>query len=336
MADQDFAPADTHLIDSLPAATVERFRRRLDQLVPNQRRLAVAVSGGPDSLALLLLAAAARPGEIIAATVDHGLRDGSRAEAEMVAALCQRIGVPHEILTATWKEEPTTAIQERARIMRYRLLAGWAKRHAINVLLSAHHADDQAETFLMRLVRGSGVRGLSAMRPVRRFPGLGIAVVRPLLGWRRSELAEVLAAAGVTAAADPSNDDEQFERVRMRKALGTGDWANPVAIARSAGNLAQADEALRWATTREWKESVKTGPDGIVYTPGQAPTEIRRRIARRAVLTLAAEASGRDLRGPELDRLVVALASGRKATLRGVLCSGGSTWRFSRAPERRG
>src|SRR3954453_2283282 len=102
-------------------ALIERFSADLDALLAPSERLGVAVSGGPDSLALLLLAAAARPGLIEAATVDHALRPESRAEAEMVAALCKRIGVPHEILTVEWEHKPETALQERARLHRYRL-----------------------------------------------------------------------------------------------------------------------------------------------------------------------------------------------------------------------
>src|SRR6185503_15845635 len=106
-------------------ALLERFRVDLDALSDPAQRLGIAVSGGPDSLALLLLAAAARPGAIEAATIDHGLRPDSRAEADMVAAVCARLGVPHAILTADWAEPPATAVQERARDMRYRLLADW-------------------------------------------------------------------------------------------------------------------------------------------------------------------------------------------------------------------
>ena len=101
--------------------------RDLDALIAPGARIGIAVSGGPDSLALLLLAAAARPGRVEAATVDHALRPESRAEAEMVAAICERLGVPHAILTADWDEKPETAIQERARGERYRLLGDWAR-----------------------------------------------------------------------------------------------------------------------------------------------------------------------------------------------------------------
>jgi tRNA(Ile)-lysidine synthase len=315
---------------------IDRFRRQLDQLVNPGSLIGVAVSGGPDSLALLLLAVAARPGQVEAATVDHALRPEARKEAEMVAGLCEQLGVPHAILTAKWAEKPETAIQERARAARYRLLGEWARERGIPALVTAHHVDDQAETFIMRLARGAGVRGLSGMRRLANAPGTNICLVRPLLGWRRSELERLCTDAGLTPAADPSNEDEQFERVRVRKALAGADWLDAKSVALSADNLAQADAALRWATIQEWDRAVTNGGGAFVYRPGNAPREIRRRIAHRAVLRLASEGGGAELRGPELDRLLAILASGRKTTLRGVLCSGGQEWRFTKAPPRRG
>src|SRR3954453_16959972 len=146
-------------------ALVDRFRKSLDPLLAPDERIGIAVSGGPDSLALLLLAASARPGKIEAATVDHTLREASRGEAEMVARVCAKLNVPHAILTAEWEQKPTTAIQERARNERYRLLARWAEDQGLVAIATAHHADDQAETLVMRLARGAGVRGLAGMKP---------------------------------------------------------------------------------------------------------------------------------------------------------------------------
>jgi tRNA(Ile)-lysidine synthase len=314
---------------------VERVRRELDALVRPEATIGVAVSGGPDSLALLILAAAARPLQVEAATVDHALRPESRAEAEMVAAVCERLGVPHAILTATWKEKPETAIQERARLMRYRLLWQWASERDLTALLTAHHLEDQAETFLMRLARGAGVKGLAGMRRISWSPAGEIPVLRPLLGWSHAELEGVCANSGIDPVQDPSNEDEQFERVRVRKALAGADWLNPAAIAESAGHLAEADGALHWATDLEWNRAVKESGDEILYTPTDAPREIRRRIIRRTILKLATEGGGAEPRGRELDQLLAAMASGKRATLRGVLCVGGKEWQFTRAPERR-
>lgn len=314
---------------------LDRFKVDLDALVPPQARIGVAVSGGPDSLALLILAAEARPLQVEAATVDHCLRPESRAEAEMVGELCERLGVPHVVVTAAWDEKPTSGIQERARIERYRLLGQWARERHIGALLTAHHLDDQAETLLMRLARGAGVTGLAGMRRLSRSPGGPITVVRPLLAWRHSELEAVCEAAGILPVQDPSNYDEQFERVRIRRALAETEWLDPAAVAQSAAHLAEADGALHWAATIEWQRSVRAAEGQIVYRPTGAPREIRRRIIRRAILALATEGREMELRGRELDQVLAALVSGRKATLRGVLCVGGSEWRFMRAPARR-
>jgi tRNA(Ile)-lysidine synthase len=292
------------------------------------------VSGGPDSLALLLLAAEARPLMVEAATIDHALRPESRAEAEMVAQLCERIGVPHRILEAAWPEKPQSAIQEQARAVRYTLLSDWARERGLAAIVTAHHLDDQAETLLMRLARGAGVKGLAGMRRVARPPG-GMTVLRPLLGWRHSELVAVCSAAGVQPVEDPSNEDEQFERVRVRKALVEARWLDAGAVARSARHLAEADAALHWATSLEWQRGVSQAGGEIVYKPADAPREIRRRILRRVILALATEGGGAELRGRELDLVLAALVTGRRATIRGVLCVGGPEWRFSRAPARR-
>ncbi len=316
------------------AGPIDRFRRDLDALAAPGATLGLAVSGGPDSLALLLLAAEARPLQVEAATIDHGLRPESRDEAERVAQLCDRLGVAHRTLTADWPEKPQTAIQEQARTMRYGLLRDWARERALAALVTAHHMDDQAETFLMRLARGAGVKGLSAMRRIARPPG-GTPILRPLLGWRHSELVAVCAAAGVEPVHDPSNEDDRFERVRVRKALAESEWLEAAAVARSAAHLADADAALHWAASIEWQRGVTQAAGQLTYKPTDAPREIRRRIIRRAILALATEGGGAEPRGRELDQILAELVAGRTATLRGVLCVGGPEWRFARAPTRR-
>jgi tRNA(Ile)-lysidine synthase len=313
-------------------ALLVRFSGELDSLVAADLKLGIAVSGGPDSVALLLLTAAARPGKIEAATVDHVLRPESRAEAEMVANICKQFGIPHAILTAEWEQKPESALQERARTERYRLLGLWAKERGISALLTAHHADDQVETLVMRLNRGSGVRGLAGMRAARRLGD--IHLVRPLLSWRRSELECICQAAGIQSVCDPSNENESFERVRVRKALADADWLDTDSIVRSAANLAEAEEAIEWAVDAEWRRSVEESNGEIHYRTNDAPTEIKRRIAGRAIVRLATEGEA-ELRGPEIDRLREALRAGRTVTIRGVLCSGGEAWRFTKAPARR-
>lgn len=317
----------------MEAAVLNRFRADLDALVSRQARLGVAVSGGPDSLALLLLAAAARPGQVEAATIDHGLRQESRDEAQMVAQVCERLDVRHAILTARWSERPETAIQERARKERYLLLGYWAEERGLDALVTAHHAEDQAETVMMRLARGAGIRGLAGIRPRSVSPGAHVRLVRPLLGWRRSELDQVCIAAGVSPVADPSNKDERFERVRVRRSLAALDWLDAGAVAQSATILADADAALDWAMREEWDRSVHEKRGSIIYRLSDVPAEIVRRIVARAIRRLATEGD-REPRGPELTRLVAALSAGETATLRGVQCRGGPEWHFIPSPNR--
>lgn len=314
---------------------LERFRADLDALIEPGTPFGVAVSGGPDSLALLLLAAEARPREIAAATVDHGLRPESRDEADAVADLCETLGVPHAVLAIEWDVLPGSAIQEKAREVRYGALAGWMEECSLEAVATAHHLDDQAETLVMRLNRGAGVRGLSAMRPLASVPGHpDLRLVRPLLRWRQSDLAAVCAAASVKPFADPSNFDTRHERVRIRQGLADADWLDPEAFARSASNLADADDAVEWAAAMEWTRFAKFNEDEIVYRPSNTPAEIVRRIVARAIEQLGTEGELGDLRGRELDRLIAELESGRTATLRGVRCKGGPQWQFTRAKPR--
>lgn len=329
------ASKDAAATVAAPAAeAVERFRASLDPIAAPGRTVGLAVSGGPDSLALLLLAAAARPGGVEAATVDHGLRADSAAEAALVAEYCAKLGVPHQILTVEWAEKPETGLQERARGKRYALLGEWAAKRELAALVTAHHLDDQAETALMRLMRGAGVRGLSAMRRLGRAPVGRVPLARPLLGWRRSELEQICSDAGLAPVQDPSNTDDQFERARVRAALAEADWLDPAAIAASAGHLGEADAALGWATAMVWRSAVRRKDAQLLFRPKGIPRELRRRVVARAVARLASEGAAGPLRGRELDRLLAELAAGRKATLRGVLCIGGEQWRFGRAPAR--
>jgi tRNA(Ile)-lysidine synthase len=285
---------------------------------------------------MLLLAARARPGDLEVATVDHGLRSEAAAEAEMVARLCETLKVPHSTLSVQWETKPQSSLQERARNERYRLLGDWAQVRGLAAIAAAHHLDDQAETLLMRLNRGAGTRGLGAMREDSPLPVAGSAVrlIRPLLTWRRTELENVCRSAGVEGAQDTSNTDERFERVRVRNALREADWLDVEAVGRSASHLAAADEALDWATDKEWQSQVIEAGASISYKP-EAPHEIRRRIVSRAVISLATEGAGDVLRGRELDHLIEVLRDGGTATLRGVLCSGGYEWGFKPAPSRR-
>ena len=184
--------------------------------------LAIAVSGGADSLALTLLAdrwARRRDGAVWGVTVDHGLRPESAAEAQTVARWLAARAIPHAILTWTG-DKPASGIQAAAREARYRLLTAWCREHHILHLLTAHHREDQAETHLIRRRAGSGPDGLAAMSAVRELPGCRL--VRPLLAVPRARLAAFLAAEGQPFIDDSSNRNPAFERVRLRIAAAVG------------------------------------------------------------------------------------------------------------------
>ncbi len=191
----------------------------LDRLVPDGTA-GVAVSGGGDSTALLIIAARwadERGRAIAAATVDHGLRAESAAEADGVAALCARLGIPHQILRAGNLRDAGGNLSAAAREARFSLLGDWARAQGLSAVLLGHTMDDQAETVLMRLARGSGAEGLSAMQAALRRDRM--LWLRPLLGIRREALRAVLRAAGVGWVEDPTNEDTKYDRVKARRAL---------------------------------------------------------------------------------------------------------------------
>ncbi|MBA4163495.1 MAG: tRNA lysidine(34) synthetase TilS [Erythrobacter sp.] len=284
------------------------------------------MSGGPDSLALLLLAQAARPGLVEAATVDHGLRAESADEAQMVARLCRDLGIAHAILPV---KVGRGNLQAEARAARYRALDEWMEARRLELLATAHHADDQAETLLMRLNRGSGLSGLAGARASGNVPDSRRRLVRPLLAWRKHELCELVRVAGAIPVSDPSNADEDFDRVRIRNALAQADWLDPVAIAQSAAHLADAAEALDWCIEREWQRGVSECGGGLLYRP-DAPRAVRLGVLVRAIGVL-----GQQPRGGAAARLLDQLERGDGGNLGLVLvtCEEGG-WMLRREPPR--
>lgn len=300
---------------------------QLDRLVPDGK-LGLAVSGGPDSLALLLLAAEARPGRVRAATVDHGLRSEAAEEALATGRICAQLGVPHDVLRVTVSK--SASIQAQARAARYQALGEWAEHHGLTAVATAHHADDQAETLLMRLMRGSGIGGLVGIRAQRPLRG-SVLLVRPLLGIRKSDLVAVVSAAGLDAADDPSNRDPRHDRTAVRALLAERPELDPERLARSAAALADAEEALRTFADLECARGVTIDGSGFIYHP-QAPREIRRRVARKLIARLASQA---EVRGPDLERLLDRLEVGGGGTLAGVnVRAEDGGWRFAPAPQR--
>lgn len=317
------------------AGDLDRFRTDLDRLAPGAGIIALAVSGGPDSMALLALAHAARPDSVIVATVDHRLRSTSGEEAAMVARYCAALGLPHATLVP---EKPIAgaSIQALAREARYALLADCARARGAHALATAHHADDQAETFLMRAARGSGVSGLAGVRP--RAEIAGMPVVRPLLGWRRTELRQIASRAGAPFVDDPSNQDTRYDRVRFRALLADAPALDPAALAQSAAALAEAEQALSFAVDRLWSERAN-GDVTLRLDVGGLPRELRRRLVRRAIgLVRTHHAIALPPWGDasNVEPLLDSLAAGKRATQAGVMLTPrGDIWKIEKAPSRR-
>jgi tRNA(Ile)-lysidine synthase len=323
---------ERRIIDRTPdPALTARFAADLRPLWPEGQggdvRLGLAVSGGPDSLALLLLAAAALPGRVEAASVDHGLRAASSDETAMVAALCADLLIPHETLPVA---VAPGNLQDRARGARYAALSDWCGRRGLAALATGHQLDDQAETLVMRLNRGSGLAGLAGVRARGSVAASKLPVLRPLLGWRRAELAAVVAGAGLAPAQDPSNEDERFDRVRIRHALAAAEWLDPIGLATSAARLGQAESYLAEQIATAWEARVSRDKETFVFTPGPSDYEALE-IARRIVAAMGAA----PVRS-EVAALVARLRRGENASLGGVLVRViNARWVFACEPARR-
>ena len=308
------------------------------------KRLLLAVSGGPDSMALMQLAAhwgGAPP--LSVATVDHGFRAAAAQEARHVAAAAARVDLPHA--TLVWAgPKPDTRVQERARTARYRLLLEHALAIGADHVVTAHHADDQAETILFRLARGSGIAGLAGMRATRPLGPL--TLVRPLLGLTKAELAAVCTTANLDAVHDPSNDNPAFARVRLRglaptlAALGL----DRDAVLRLGRRLARADDALQHAAETALRDlpALRTTDTFTVDACSFAalPDEIRLRVLEREIARVGDTTR---IRLERLERLAAGLVAADgtsrpfSATLAGALVRHDGRTRLivRRAPERR-
>jgi tRNA(Ile)-lysidine synthase len=296
--------------------------------------LVLAVSGGPDSTALMMLAARwrralkAKPA-LVAVTINHGLRKESKAEAAQVARLARKLGLTHR--TLRWRgAKPKTGLPQAARLARYALLAQAAKAAGAAHVLTAHTMDDQAETVLMRMSRGSGLTGLTAMSRYALLPVQGserIRLVRPLLDVSKARLIATLRAARISFAEDPSNRDPRFTRARYRALMPAlaGEGLDARRLALLARRLKRADQALEAAVDRAETELGVSPP-----APGAAafaapdfallPAEIGLRLIGRAVSRAGTE-------GPvELAKLEALLAE-----LRGAQKAGAARFRRSLA-----
>lgn len=293
--------------------------------LPNPpKRIGVAVSGGSDSLSLLILLHAWRDQggpEVFAITVDHGLRSEAAAEAAYVAEICDTRAIPHEIRRwQGWNGQGN--LQAQARLARYGLIADWAKDRQVDKVALGHTADDQAETFLMRLSREAGVDGLSAMASQRQHEG--VEFVRPALKITREELRENLRQENVDWIEDPSNDDEAFDRVRARKALGelAALGISIQTLSAVAHNMADVRRTLYWYAFLAARNFVtfQTG-DLVIERKGfrTLQLEIGRRLMQQALRWV----SGAEYvpRGRAIDLLLESIRGGTDMTLQGCFIS---------------
>jgi len=326
-----------HDIDALLGALLKPFRH-----------VVLAVSGGSDSMALMLLAArwvasGKSPAGVVlsVATVDHGLRAGSAREAEWVADRAKALGFQHT--TLVWGgDKPGSALQARAREARYALLVAHARVAVPAAVVTAHTADDQAETLIMRLGRGSGLDGLAGMAPSRPLlPDGSVGLVRPLLKLSKGLLAHVVKQAGGAWLDDPSNERLDFERVRLRAAhdhLSALGLTNDK-LALSASRLTRAREVLERTTEARLAALVDVHDGSFASLERKAwerePEDIRVRLLARLLTAFGGLAKPAQL--SQIEALVATLAEGRPLaqTLGGCIVSQGrTTLRLYREPTR--
>lgn len=320
--------------NALDAGVAARFARDLTALFDVEKgRLLVAVSGGGDSIALMLLAQAVLGERCVAATVDHGLRAASSGEAAFVGSIAGRRGIAHTVLRGEMPARAgrTANLAARARAFRYALLEAERVRVRADAIATAHHADDQLETMVMRLNRGAGVAGLAGVR------ARGGRIVRPLLGWRRTELAAIVRGAGIEPIEDPSNIDDRFDRARLRKVLADVGALDTEHWAASARALGDAEDAIGWMAERLGGERIAVIGGRVELLADDLPFELQRRLVERA---LRGVEPGIDPRGDALARMAVALRDGRAAMLGNVRAAvtrreGRTIWTFVAAPPRR-
>lgn len=260
-------------------------------------RVLLAVSGGPDSTALMVLAARWRDGKknapvLAAATVDHGLRKESKAEAASVAKLAKKLKISHHILS--WRgKKPKSGLQEAARAARYGLLLSLAREIEADAIVTAHTRDDQAETMLHRIGRGSGVTGLSGIRP--KSEREGIAILRPLLGVPKARCEATLSKENIAYAADPTNNDLKYLRPRLRALapLLAKEGIDAARLAQLASRVARAEGAIETAVAEALARTrVRADENLIEYdvrTLFVLPDEIALRLIGRAVNRLGHE-----------------------------------------------
>lgn len=307
-----------------PAADVDaQIHAALDRLAGDMPALGLAVSGGGDSVALMHVAVNwARGRRLMVATVDHGLRAGSAAEAKAVARMARNLGLPH--VTLLWRRDTDIGnLMAQARDARLRLLSGWARRNDLPAVALGHTADDLAETLMMRLARGSGIDGLSAMAEWR--DAFDMRWLRPMLGTGREDLRHWLRVRDIAWFDDPTNDNADFDRVRARKAIAAL-GLDVASLARSAGHISEARDALRSYAAQVAAEA-EADRGSLVLPQGplrDAPAEIRRRILVAACRWV----TGSDYppRRVTMVHALKAMMSQGRVTLDGAMISAAGGW----------
>lgn len=283
--------------------------------------VAVAVSGGADSLALTLLLhdwIGAVGGRLTALTVDHGLRPESAAEAAAVKRMLGAHGIAHR--TLRWRRVETSGnLQAAARAARYALLTAWCRASGVLHLATAHHLEDQAETFLLRLSHGSGLDGLAGMTPVTERRD--VRILRPLLSVGRGRLIAALTARGQTWIEDPSNRDPAFTRVRLRALMPAlaDEGLTAAHLALCARQAGQARAAIEAVVADVLARAVSVDPAGFAIVDPHVVAAAPRDVALRALARVLVTIGGRTYapRSARLERLLDRVAAGRGATLAG-------------------
>jgi tRNA(Ile)-lysidine synthase len=308
------------------AISAAEFSRCLSPLLAGEKpeAIAVAVSGGADSMALARLTAdwaSKKRIRVIPLIVDHRLRPDSTKEARHVAGLLRKAGLTPKILTWTAKAKPSANRQALAREARYALLADECVKQGVRHLLLAHHRDDQAETLLLRALRGSGVDGLAAMAPRSMRESLNL--LRPLLDLPKARLVATLQKRRQAWVEDPSNANASFQRVRVRAALDLLSGDEPAARAELVQHLAQT--AKNFARTRALLEdaaydllhnAVQLTPAGTAWLDPAGLIAAEDELGLRALVKLLGAIGGISV-PPRLDglqRLLGALRSGTSLT----------------------
>lgn len=281
---------------------------------------AIAVSGGADSLALCLLChewATSQGKMVVALSVDHDLRVASKDECAFVKETMQRFGIEHH--TLVWDgEKPHNGIQAAARKARYQLLRDWCVVNQVRDLFLAHHLNDQAETVLMRLARGSGVDGLSAMQATLKRQGINIH--RPLLGIPKEALVSYLTDKGLSWVEDPSNKDESFDRVRIRNAMEilSSIGLTPQRLSQTAESMQRVRSYLDDVTQQWLLRYAKLFQEGYILLNVEGIQQGRNdEIILRALSRIGMVISGEIYppRFEKLQRLLQALRQRESATL---------------------